>query len=192
MQAKDIIARGPTREPLPRKTVSGGVRGASGERPPAPIETSNSFEAFLFQPDSVLTNDYLETIRRTSYTEPEKELMLAVLEDGVSCFQRNLFAGRPRDKTQFQEAEDWILEESRHWLFSFEIICEALDIDADFLRSKLIGWKQSKLQEFSKKSSDTLGLGFAKRKIRQITLRKATSVELHSYQRELNSNHGQI
>lgn len=166
MEAKEIITRGRNREPLPRKTVTSGVRGASEERPPAPTEISNSYSAFSFQPDSVLTNDYLETIRRTSHTEPEKELMLAVLEDGVSCFQRNLFANRPRDKTQFQEAEDWILEESRHWLFSFEIICEALDIDADFLRSKLIGWKRSKLQDFSTKSSDTLGLGFAKRKIR--------------------------
>ncbi len=162
MQAKGII----TREPTPRKSVTNGVGGSSQDRPPTPTGVSNPFSAFMFQPDSVLTNDYLETIRRTSHLEPEKELMLAVLEDGMGCFQQNLFANRPRDKTKFQEAEDWILEESRHWLFSFEIICEALDINADYLRSKLIGWKQSKLQDLPQNSNETLGLGYQERKIR--------------------------
>ena len=166
MQANGIITRGPTKGPALRKSVTNGLRGSSQDRPPAPTEVANSFSAFLFQPDSVLTHDYLETIRRTSHLEPEKELMLAVLEDGVGSFQQYLFANRPRDKTKFQEAEDWILEESRHWLFSFEIICEALDINADYLRSKLLGWKQTKLQDLPENSSDTLGLGYAERKIR--------------------------
>lgn len=166
MQANGIITRRPTKGPAPRKSATNGVRGSSQDRSPAPTDVSNSFSAFLFQPDSVLTHDYLETIRRTSHLEPEKELMLAVLEDGMGSFQQNLFANRPRDKTKFQEAEEWILEESRHWLFSFEIICEALDINADYLRSKLIGWKQSKLDHLPENSSDTSGLGYAKREIR--------------------------
>ena len=153
MQAKGIIHREPTRGPVPRKSVTNGIRGSSQDRPSASTEISNSFSAFLFQPDLVLTNDYLETIRRTSHLEPEKELMLAVLEDGLGCFQQNLFANRPRDKTRFQEAEEWILEESRHWLFSFEIVCEALDIDADYLRSKLLGWKQARLQDLPNNSN---------------------------------------
>lgn len=149
------------------KSVTNGVRGATEDRPKGSSEMSNSFSAFLFQPDSVLTNDYLETIRRTSHLEPEKELMLAVLEDGVTCFQRNLFAKRPRDRTQFQEAEEWILEESRHWLFSFELICEALDIDSDFLRSRLLGWKRSKMQDPSNRTYENATLSFAnKRKVR--------------------------
>jgi len=166
MQAKGIITREPTRGRSLRKSVTNGVRGLAQDRPPTPTGVSNSFSAFLFQPDSVLTNDYLETIRRTSHLDPEKELMLAVLEDGMGCFQQNLFANRPRDKTKFHEAEDWILEESRHWLFSFEMICEALDINADYLRSKLIGWKQSKLHDLPQNSNETLGLGYQKRKIR--------------------------
>ena len=153
MQAKGIIHSGPTRGSVARKSVTNGIRGSSQDRPSASTEISNSFSAFLFQPDSVLTNDYLETIRRTSHLEPEKELMLAVLEDGLGCFQQNLFANRPRDKTRFQEAEEWILEESRHWLFSFEIVCEALDIDADYLRSKLLGWKQARLQDLPNNSN---------------------------------------
>jgi len=153
MQAKVIIHSGPTRGSVPGKSVTNGIRGSSQDRPSVSTEISNSFSAFLFQPDSALPNDYLETIRRTSHIEPEKELMLAVLEDGLGCFQQNLFANRPRDKTRFQEAEDWILEESRHWLFSFEIICEALDIDADYLRSKLLGWKQARLQDLPNNSN---------------------------------------
>ncbi len=161
------------------KSVTGGVRGAAEDRPNSPPEISNPFSAFLFQPDAVLTNDYLETIRRTSHLEPEKELMLAVLEDGVSCFQRNLFAKRPRDKTQFQEAEDWILEEGRHWLFSFELICEALDIDSDFLRSRLLGWKRAKMRDSSNDINDNLRLANrgnpTVKGIRGATARKAST-----------------
>src|SRR5262245_30217020 len=35
---------------------------------------------------------FLETFRRKSYLEPERKLMLAVLENGVECFQKYAFA----------------------------------------------------------------------------------------------------
>ena len=41
----------------------------------------------LFQPDTLLPAQYFETFRRKSHLEPEKRLMLAVLEDAVACFQ---------------------------------------------------------------------------------------------------------
>ena len=43
---------------------------------------------------------FLETFRRQSYLEPEKKLMLAVLENGVECFQKYAFA-RDRKKVAF-------------------------------------------------------------------------------------------
>ena len=41
----------------------------------------------LFQPDTLLPDQYLDTYRRKVHLEPEKKLMLAILEDAIACFQ---------------------------------------------------------------------------------------------------------
>jgi hypothetical protein len=43
----------------------------------------------LFQPDILVTVQYLSTYRRRFHLRPEQLLMLAVLEDAVVCFQDN-------------------------------------------------------------------------------------------------------
>ena len=58
--------------------------------------------------------------------EGERRLMLAVLEDAVSCFQKYAGATRPRNKRLFQEAEEWFMDEEASWVFSFEAICTVL------------------------------------------------------------------
>jgi hypothetical protein len=52
----------------------------------------------LFQPDTLLPAQYLETFRRKAPLEPEKRLMLSVLEDAVACFQKHLFSRDPRGR----------------------------------------------------------------------------------------------
>ena len=42
----------------------------------------------LFQPDTLLPDQYLDTYRRKVHLEPEKKLMLAILEDAIACFQK--------------------------------------------------------------------------------------------------------
>ena len=49
----------------------------------------------LFQPDILVTVQYLSTYRRRFHLQPEQLLMLAVLEDAVVCFQDNLTAATP-------------------------------------------------------------------------------------------------
>ena len=92
-------------------------------------ETGLSVEekvASLFQPDTLIPAQYLETFRRKSHLESEKRLMLAVLEDAIACFQKYLFARDGRGRTMFREAEEWILAQESDWLFSFENICEEI------------------------------------------------------------------
>ena len=62
---------------------------------------------------------FLETFRRKSYLEPEKKLMLAVLENGVECFQKYAFARNRKGRLLFQEVEYWVQDTNRDWLFSF-------------------------------------------------------------------------
>ena len=111
-------------------------------------ETNASIEkngASLFQPDMLLSAQYLETFRTETYLESEKRLMLAVLEEAVLCFQKYIAAGDRRRKTLFRDAEAWIMEENGDWLFSFENICQVLGFNPDYLRQGLLRWKNKKL-----------------------------------------------
>ena len=101
----------------------------------------------LFQPDTLLPDQYLDTFRRKLHLEPEKKLMLAVLEDAVACYQKYLLARDGKGKSLFRETEDWVLEQQDDWLFSFINVCETLSFEPDYVRQGLLKWKQDKLAE---------------------------------------------
>ena len=103
--------------------------------------------AFLFEPDTLLSAQYFENFRRKTLLEPEKSLMLGVLDDAVNCFQENLLAKSGRGRKLFDEAEEWILDEARDCIFSFENICEVLGFSGEYLRHDLVRWKEKKLSK---------------------------------------------
>ncbi len=99
----------------------------------------------LFQPDILLPAQYFATLRRKGTQEPERRLVIAILEDAVDCFHKHLFARDHKAQQLFEDAETWILSEDRDWPFSFENICELLDLNASYLRRGLLSWKESQL-----------------------------------------------
>lgn len=99
---------------------------------------------FLFQPDTLLPAQFYETVRKKRPV-PEYRLMLAVLEDAISCFQKYLHARDERGKKLFREAEEWILEENYDWVFSFENVCEISGFDPAYIREGLLSWKESNM-----------------------------------------------
>ena len=92
----------------------------------------------------------IERLFKKTRREKEEALMLAVLADAIECFQKYVFAANDREKKVFQEAEDWILEKNNDWLFSFDNICEALQLTPDYVRQGLLRWKEAKSQEIRK------------------------------------------
>jgi hypothetical protein len=101
----------------------------------------------LFQPDTLLPEQFLDTFRRKLHLEPEKKLMLAVLEDAIACFQKYTFARDSKGKLLFQEAEEWLQERGGDWLFSFANVCETLGFNPDYVRQGLIQWREQKFVE---------------------------------------------
>lgn len=99
----------------------------------------------LFQPDILIPSQYLASHQRRSHQEPEKILMLALLEDAIVCFQDNLGATCKRKKAIFEDVEKWILDADGSYIFSFENICDVLGFDGSYLRNGMIRWKQSAL-----------------------------------------------
>jgi len=101
----------------------------------------------LFQPDTLLPEQYLDTFRRKLYLEPEKKLMLAILEDAIACYQKYLFARDSKGKALFQEAEEWVEEAGTANVFSFDSVCETLGLNPDYLRRGLENWRKSTLAQ---------------------------------------------
>jgi hypothetical protein len=106
--------------------------------------------ASLFQPDTLLSAQYFDNMRRRTLLEPEKRLMLAVLEDAVDCFQENLSAEGGRRKMLFDDAEQWIRAKDGDWVFSFDHICEALGFNPAYVRQGLLRWQEKNRSKRSK------------------------------------------
>jgi len=99
----------------------------------------------LFEPDMLQSAQYMENLRRKTPIEPEKKLMLAVLEDAINCFQANVMAERGRPKKLFNETVGWFLDRDDDWPFSFESVCGVLRLNPDYVRRGLLRWKEKKL-----------------------------------------------
>jgi hypothetical protein len=106
----------------------------------------------------------LGTFRRESDLAPEKKLMLAVLEDAISCFQIHVFAQDRKKKVLFQEAEHWVQDTNSDGPFSFTNVCETLGFTPDYLRQGLGQWKAAKLESRAKAKTYQLSPGHGKRK----------------------------
>ena len=106
--------------------------------------TSEEKIASLFQPDTLLSDQYFENLRRKTFFEPEKRLMLAVLEDAIRYYQDTLFSRNGKRKRIFDETEEWIVTPDGDGVFSFEHVCETLGLSPEYLRRGLLRWKQRK------------------------------------------------
>ena len=95
----------------------------------------------LFEPDALLPAQFYAAFRGGSGVRGEKRLMLAVLEDALDCFQKYAACRDGHGQQLFEEAHQWIKSNDRGWFFSYENICETLEINPEYLRRGLEGWR---------------------------------------------------
>lgn len=105
----------------------------------------------ILQHDTLLPYQFFKEYRQRVSQEPEKGLMLAILEDAIATYQKYLSARDSKGKNLFRDAEDWILERNSDWLYSFNNICEVLGMDPSYVRQGLVRWKEKELQEKNSK-----------------------------------------
>jgi hypothetical protein len=98
--------------------------------------------AGLFEPDVLLPAQFFAAFRREGGLERERLLMLAVLEDAVDCYQKYAYSRDPRSRQMFDESKEWVGSTDRTWLFSFENICDTLEISAEYVRRGLREWAE--------------------------------------------------
>jgi len=77
-------------------------------------------------------------VRWDADTSGPRALMLAVLEDAVRCIENGRWQRRFGARRLAAEAEAWVRSDRADWPFSFLNVCEALGIDVDAIRSRLL------------------------------------------------------
>jgi hypothetical protein len=92
----------------------------------------------FFQTDPLIPIEYFEILKSRTCQDPERSLMLAVLEDAITCLEKYAPFGPRGNQRLYDEARDWILSDDCDWLFSFNNVCEAVGLHAGYLRRGLI------------------------------------------------------
>jgi hypothetical protein len=103
----------------------------------------------LFSPDTLVPTQYFDRVGADAAHQPEKRLMLAVLEEAIATFQRHVVAGTRRSQRLVEEVEEWVAGGESEWPFSFENVCAALDIEAEYLRNGMLRWKDAEVRKTS-------------------------------------------
>jgi hypothetical protein len=98
----------------------------------------------LFYPDTIAAPEYFEGLSPKTSLDPTKKLMLAIVEDALKCFLANVSAHGGKNKKLFDEAEQWIMAEESDEIFSFATICEVLGLNPQYVRRRLMRWKEQK------------------------------------------------
>ena len=79
--------------------------------------------------------------------QPEKRLLLAVLEGAVSDFQKYATALTGRARRLFADADAWFESTRCEDPLDFEGICQALGFDPSFIRAGLRRWRVARRRE---------------------------------------------
>ena len=94
-------------------------------------------------PDTMLPQQFFGPLRKKALMDGEHRLMVAVLEDAVRCFQKQLNARDPKARQLYLDAEEWITSTDQTWFFSFVNVCQTLDLDPDYIREGLLAWRDA-------------------------------------------------
>ena len=90
----------------------------------------------VFAPETILPEQYFSS-SASCLQQPEKRLMLAVLEDAVATLFKYAADLRPAARRLVRDTEVWVAARDHDWPFSFESICAALNLDASAVRRGL-------------------------------------------------------
>ena len=114
-------------------------------RPPREVNVVS-----LYHRDTVPPQRSQQLMRRNDFRVPERELMLAVLEDVIYCFQNYASAHDSIRTRLFHQAKDWLMEDDGDdWLFSFANICQVFGLSLQYIRAGLLRHKDMESAKFS-------------------------------------------
>lgn len=97
--------------------------------------------ALLFEPDVLAPSQFHAILKSSQVSEPERRLMVAILEDAVSCLAKDPRRCARQQRRAFEDAHSWVNAiDAEEWVFSFTNVCEMLGFDPGYLRRGLNRW----------------------------------------------------
>jgi len=102
---------------------------------------ANQDLSFLFEPDVLASSQFQTILKSGTASDPERRLMVAILEDAVSCLSKDPRTCPRQQRKSFEEAHSWVNDsDAEDWVFSFTNVCQTLGFDAGYLRRGLNRW----------------------------------------------------
>jgi hypothetical protein len=86
---------------------------------------------------TVVPVQFYDLIRRSAFLDGETRLVFAVLEDAVRTYLRLRDSRRRADRVEFAEVARWFEARTGAVPFSFEYVCEVIEINPASLRSQM-------------------------------------------------------
>ena len=90
----------------------------------------------LWQADIILPSQYFGALGSVG-PSGEQRLMLAVLADAINVLHSGQGGDSACERLNFDEAAQWVNSPGTARPFSFDSVCDALEIDPELLRSRL-------------------------------------------------------
>src|SRR5882672_6613470 len=90
----------------------------------------------------------------------EQRLMLAMLADAINVYQQGVMSRSTRKRMLYVDAERWIMASpnAQQQAFSFESVCDALEINPSVLRRRMVLWKHKMSRDAGPRATPHLRL----------------------------------
>jgi len=106
--------------------------------------TGPAGDELSFRADAVMPAQFYPARRGAASVEPIMRLMAGILIDAVRCFQHSFEARRSDRRQEFREAQFWIFDDKGNGPFSFQNVCDSLEIDPGGLRNWIVRWQKDR------------------------------------------------
>jgi len=119
--------------------------------------------------DYLVLSDHSDSMRRSSsFLSAERRLLCAVLEDAIRTYLGNITRSSTTQRDTFHEVSEWFLPsaDGSQSLFSFQTICDLLEINSEHL---LVGLGSGRIQDLPRRRQHGV---FSNRQARQPVARR--------------------
>jgi hypothetical protein len=104
---------------------------------PTHLDSHRSLSVPGFETDFVVPVQFYDLIRRSAFLDGETRLVFAVLEDAVRTYLRLRDSRGRSARVEFQEVARWFEARNLSAPFSFEYVCEVLELEPESFRRRL-------------------------------------------------------
>jgi len=119
----------------------------------------DDFLARILEPDIFLPSQFYGSGGLSRKLEGEKRLMIAVLKDAVECLEKYRGSRSSAGRCNYENAIEWVMDNSTDWLFSFTNICDLLGFDPQYLRDVLLKRENKYVKPFGQRVFSLAAMG---------------------------------